>query len=110
MKFFRNLKHIFVVTMIALMMIFGLMRIFSDTFTNSLNGFFLYRTSGGVWQDKIYQHSLTPTSLPATGGTMPTTQIKIIKIDDDSLNYLQSEGIVFGKNIYTEIVQKLKAA
>lgn len=110
MKFFRNLKHIFAVSIVSLAMIFWSIYMFRSDFTNSLNGFFLYRTGNSVWQDKIYKHTLSPIYLPWTGGALPMTQIKIIKIDDDSLNYLQSKNRPFWKDVYTEVVQKLTLA
>jgi class 3 adenylate cyclase/CHASE2 domain-containing sensor protein len=110
MKFFRNLKHIFAVSIVSLGMIFWSIYIFQDDFTHSLNGFFLYRTGNWVWQDTVYKHTLSPTYLPWTPGTIPMTQIKIINIDEDSLNYLQSQGRPFWKDVYTEVVQKLTLA
>jgi hypothetical protein len=44
MKFFRNLKHIFAVTLISLSIILSSVFIFRDEFFYSLSGFFVYRT------------------------------------------------------------------
>jgi hypothetical protein len=54
--------------------------LFGKEFSSAINGFFTYRTGGGVWQDKIYEHTLRPSN-----------DIAIIKIDNDSLNALQAK-------------------
>ena len=75
MKFFRNLKHIFAVTLISLLIISSSVFVFGKEFTHALSGFFVYRTGGDVWQDKIYRHTLTPSD-----------DIVIVKIDEKTLN------------------------
>lgn len=44
MKFFRNLKHILLSSVLSLAIIFSSIFLFADEFTHSLNGFFVYRT------------------------------------------------------------------
>lgn len=103
MKFFRNLKHIFLASVLSLMIIFSSILILGDEFTHSLGGFFIYRTGGGVWQDNIYTHSLVPS----------TDKIVIVKIDEKTLNELQAKGnlknLTIPKSIYAILVEKLES-
>lgn len=103
MKFFRNLKHIFAVTLISLSIISSSVFIFGTEFTHSLDGFFTYRTGNGVWQDRIYRHTLAPSQ-----------DIVIVKIDEKTLNNLQSQSdqkmLTIPKSMYTILVEKLEAA
>ena len=103
MKFFRNLKHIFAVTLISLSIIFSSIFIFGDEFTHSLSGFFVYRSGHSAWQDRIYRHTLAPSQ-----------DIVIVKIDEKTLNSLQSRSenkmLTIPKSMYTILVEKLEAA
>jgi class 3 adenylate cyclase len=103
MKKTRNLKHIFAITLISLTLIFGSIMLFSLEFSNAINWFFVYRTTGGVWQDHIYQHHLTPSS-----------DIAIIAIDEHTINTLQATGdqkmLTIPKSTYSELVEKLEWA
>jgi hypothetical protein len=77
--------------------------IFSRDFTNSINGFFIYRSGTGMWQDTIYTHTLKPSS-----------DIVIINIDERTLNELQANGdlkmLTIPKKIYSDLVEKLESA
>ena len=95
MKKLRNLKHIFAIFVLSLLFVFGSIMLFSRDFSNALNGFFVYRTTGGVWQDSIYKHAISPSYLAENKHGLPQTKIKIIKVDDESLNYLQANNIPF---------------
>jgi CHASE2 domain-containing sensor protein len=101
MKNIRNLKHIFIIILISLFVLFGLIALFSRDFTNAINGLFIYRTTGGIWQDYIYKHDLTPSS-----------DIVIINIDDRTLNEIQATGdlkmLTISKQIYADLVEKLE--
>lgn len=108
MKFLRNLKHIFAITALSLLIIFGSIYIFRDEFFHQINGFFIYRTGNGVWQDYFHKQSLVPSG-----------DIAIIKIDEKTLNTLQAEGklqrgdmkmLTIPKSIYTDLVYKLERA
>ncbi len=103
MKFFRNLKHIFAVTLISLLIISSSVFVFGKEFTHALSGFFVYRTGGDVWQDKIYRHTLTPSD-----------DIVIVKIDEKTLNSFQAQSdqkmLTIPKSMYTILVEKLEAA
>lgn len=103
MKFFRNLKHILLSSVLSLAIIFSSIFLFADEFTHSLNGFFVYRTWGGVWQDHLYKHTLKPS----------TDDIVIVKIDEKTLNELQAKSnlktLSISKSIYAILVQKLES-
>lgn len=78
------------------------MLMFSEEFTNSMNGFFLYRTSGGVWQDYFHKHTLTPSS-----------DIAIIAIDEKTLNTQQESRdnlkmLTIPKSDYAILTKKLE--
>ena len=96
MKFFRNLKHIFAVTLISLLIISSSVFVFGKEFTHALSGFFVYRTGGDVWQDKIYRHTLTPSD------------------DIVIVNSFQAQSdqkmLTIPKSMYTILVEKLEAA
>ena len=103
MKKLQNLKHIFFVSCISLVLIFVSIFLFSREFSSAINSFFVYRTSGGIWQDTIYQHKLTPSK-----------DIVIVKIDDASLNTLQAEGnlkmLRIPKSAYANLIDILEGA
>lgn len=101
MKILKNLKHIFAVSVISLSLIGSSLFVFGDEFTDAMNGFFVYRTTGDVWQDMFHKHTPTPSS-----------DIIIIKIDEPSLNELQAKNnltmLGIPKSIYTTLIQKLE--
>jgi CHASE2 domain-containing sensor protein len=101
MKYFRNLKHIAFISTIALVLVFSLIGIFFSSFNDSINGLFIYRTGSGMWQDVIHKHSL---------GISP--DIRVIRIDNTSLNTLQAQGnlkmLRIPKEKYSELVEKLQ--
>jgi class 3 adenylate cyclase len=103
MKKLRNLKHIFAITLISLTLIFGSIMLFSAEFSNAINWFFVYRTTGGVWQDYFHTHTLHPLS-----------DIAIVAIDDKTINTLQASGdqkmLTIPKSTYSELVEKLEWA
>ncbi len=103
MKKTRNLKHIFAITLISLTLIFGSIMLFSLEFSNAINWFFVYRTTGGVWQDYFYTHTLRPSP-----------DIAIVAIDDKTINTLQASGdqkmLTIPKSKYRDLVEKLEWA
>jgi hypothetical protein len=103
MKKLRNLKHIFAIFLLSLIFVFGSIMLFSRDFSSSLNGFFVYRTTGGAWQDYFHTHDLRPSS-----------DIAIIAIDDHTINTLQSTSdqkmLTIPKSIYRDLVEKLEWA
>jgi hypothetical protein len=113
-KVLKNLKHIFAIGGIAIVLLFSAMSPIFSEISIVLNTKFIYNTGKDTWVDKIYQHTLSPQYFPAecsaSGCNASHTKVAIVRIDDGSLNYLQANNIPFGKNIYTQIVEKLEAA
>jgi class 3 adenylate cyclase/CHASE2 domain-containing sensor protein len=103
MKSFRNLKHIALISSIALVLVFSLIGIFFSSFNDSINGLFIYRTGSGIWQDMFHKHALNISP-----------DIRIVRIDDMSLNTLQAQGnlkmLRIPKAKYSELVEKLEWA
>lgn len=103
MRKLKNLKHIFFIIILSLTVLFSLVMIFSRDFTNSINGFFIYRSGTGIWQDTIYEHTLRASD-----------DIVIINIDERTLNELQANGdlkmLTIPKKIYSDLVEKLESA
>ena len=103
MRKLRNLKHIFAIFLLSLLFVFGSIMLFSRDFSNALNGFFVYRTTGGIWQDYFYTHDLRPSS-----------DIAIIAIDERTINALQANSdqkmLTIPKSTYTDLVEKLEGA
>lgn len=101
MKSFRNLKHIALISSVALVLIFSLIGIFFTSFNDSINGLFIYRTGSGMWQDIFHKHSLNISP-----------EIRVVRIDDASLNTLQAQGnlkmLRIPKAKYSELVEKLE--
>jgi class 3 adenylate cyclase/CHASE2 domain-containing sensor protein len=101
MQFIRNLKHIFIVFLIVFVSVFGMIRIFGDTFFVSITHFFVYR-EGNPLLDKLYKYKFTPSH-----------DIVIVKIDNDSLNQLQAntniKTVNIPKSVYTSMVEKLSS-
>ncbi len=108
MKFFRNLKHIFAVTLISLSIISSSVFIFGDEFFHAMESLFIYRTQDSVdgearWQDYFHRQTLTASD-----------DIRIITIDDTTLNAFQSSGdlkmLTIPKRKYIEVIHLLEAA
>jgi class 3 adenylate cyclase/CHASE2 domain-containing sensor protein len=97
----RNLKHIFIAFLIVFVSIFGTLRIFGDDFSLPLTHFFVYR-EGNRFLDKLYKYKFTPSS-----------DIVIIKIDNESLNNLQAQSnlktLTIPKSVYIDVITKLKS-
>ncbi len=103
MKKLKNLKHIFAIALICLTLIFGSIMVFSLEFSNAINWFFVYRTTGGVWQDYFHTHTLRPSS-----------DMAIIAIDEKTINTLQASGdqkmLTIPKSRYRDLLEKLEWA
>ncbi len=93
MRKLKNLKHIFVICIISLTILFVSFMTFLTEFSTDINNLFIYRSDvdkvshTAWWQDKIYTHTLHPTII-----SDKSTQIKIVTIDDDTTDYLQSKS------------------
>jgi len=102
MQFLKNLKHIFAIAVLSLFILFASIFLFSEEFSNSINSFFIYRSGSGVWQDKIYKPSLSPSS-----------SIVLITIDDATLNQIQATSnlkmLTIPKSIYKNLIERLQA-
>jgi hypothetical protein len=103
MRKLKNLKHIFVIILISLALLFGYIMIFADEFADSMNGFFIYRTSSNAWQDYFHEHTLRPSS----------QDIVIIKIDERTLNGIQNnandlKNLTLTKRTYSDLVKNLE--
>lgn len=101
MRKLKNLKHIFTIILISLVLIFTCIRLFTSEFTNAINGLFIYRTTGWIWQDAIYRHTLNPNK---------TQKIQIVAIDDATLDYFQSQNKDLDKEKYTNIIEILESS
>lgn len=77
----KNLKHIFAIWTIIVVLIFGVMRLLGNDFLVPVTQFFVYRDA--PFQNFIYRHEWQPS----------TDKIAIIKIDDNSLNEYQSKSV-----------------
>ena len=109
MKKLKNLKHIFSITLISLLVTFGSIYMIPDNLKDELNGIFIYRTSsvtnGHAWQDYIYKHTLKASS----------SDIVIIKIDEKTLNSIQNnpndlKNLTLTKRTYSDLVKNLEKA
>ncbi len=105
MKKLKNFKHIFVIILICLTILFSYIQLFSDEFSDTMNGFFIYRTGNGVWQDYFHKHTLRPSA----------DDIVIINIDERSLNALQSnnnnlKNLSITKDTYADLITGLESA
>jgi class 3 adenylate cyclase/CHASE2 domain-containing sensor protein len=102
MQKLRNLKHIFVIIVLSLSAVFGSVFLPKE-YTNIFNGTFIYRTGEDAWQDRLYTHTLRPSS-----------DIAIIRIDNESLNAMQAKGnlkmLTIPKSYYITLIEKLEAA
>jgi class 3 adenylate cyclase/CHASE2 domain-containing sensor protein len=112
MKYLRlgkSLKHIFVILLVTFTLLLTFIFAFSLDVNNGINKIFIYRTATPWeysrvlnWQDWIYKHKqLTPS-----------TNISIITIDDDTLNYLQARDdlnmFTIPKSVYIDLIEKLE--
>ena len=101
MRKLKNLKHIFGIISLSVVILGTLMMMFARDFTNAINALFIYRTTGGIWQDRIYTHTLHPSE-----------NIALIKIDEKTLNSLQAHGdlkmLTIPKSTYGDLVEKLE--
>ena len=79
MQIVKNLKHILVVTIVTFLMIFWVIQIFWKPFSREITHFFVYRDNISIF-NFLYKYNFNPW----------VKDIAIIKIDDDTLNYLQS--------------------
>lgn len=103
MQKLRNLKHIFVVMILALSLVFSSVFLPKE-YTNIFNGTFTYRTGQSTWQDTLYKHTIRPSK----------KDIVIIRIDNESLNALQAKGnlkmLTIPKSHYMNLIDKLQVA
>lgn len=99
MQFFRNLKHIFFITLITLFFI-GILSRIPDFFTAATH-FFIYKDA--VLQNSVYQFHFTPSS-----------NIAIVRIDTDSINAIQAKGnqkfLSIPKYEYVKLIERLQKA
>ncbi len=111
MRKLKNLKHIFVICIISLTILFVSFMTFLTEFSTDINNLFIYRSDvdkvshTAWWQDKIYTHTLHPTII-----SDKSTQIKIVTIDDETTDYLQSKSWKPINDYYKEIIEKLEWA
>lgn len=107
MQILKNLKHIFFASILSLCVIFSGIFLLGKNFTDEMNMFFLYRTTENStmqkpWQDRIYTHDL-----PASD------QIRVITIDDATLNEFQSQWdlkmLTIPKSKYIELIEALES-
>lgn len=80
MHILKNLKHIFAIWVIVVILIFGVMRLLGADFLIPVTQFFVYRDA--PFQNFLYRHEWKPS----------TDKIVIIKIDDNSLNQMQANS------------------
>lgn len=102
MKKLKNIKHIFAIIILSLTFLFVGIFLSSDENMSSLNGLFIYRTGNGTWQDTIHKHNLKPSD-----------DIVIIKIDEKTINTIQSSGsdlkmLTIPKSVYIDLIEKLE--
>ncbi len=100
MQITRNLKHIFFVSTIIFLMIFGTIRFFAP-FVVPTTHFFVYRENI-IPLNWLYKYEFKPSN-----------DIAIIKIDDTTLNTLQSKSdlkyLSIPKSIYGDLITKLES-
>lgn len=103
MKFFQNIKHIFIISVICLGLLFGSYFLLGRDFFVPINYFFVYRTgSSATFQDAIYTHK-----------SEPSDAITIIEIDDDTMNYYTSgteyNMLTIPKSDYADFMHSMKS-
>jgi|GEM_PF-6849295 len=128
MQFLKNLKHIFAIAVLSLFILFASIFLFSAEFNDSINSYFIYKTKTTPeehdlspfrdiilnsnnqdtqeivrnWQDTIYKFDFKPSS-----------DIVIIKIDAETLDYFQantsSKMLTLPKSIYIDTINILNA-
>lgn len=90
MKKIENIKHILIISLVTLFLIFGAFFTFASDFFVPINYFFIYRTgqisetniNERAWQDKIYKHTFTPSK-----------NIVVVTIDEKTMNYYNSKAV-----------------
>lgn len=94
----KNLKHIFAIWTIVVVMILGVMRIFGSDMLTEFTHLVTYRDA--PFQNLLYTYDWKPSK-----------DIVIIKIDEKSLNALQAQSnqknLAIPKTTYVELIQKL---
>ncbi len=99
MQFFRNLKHIFFITLITLFFI-GILSRIPDFFTAATH-FFIYKDT--YLQNSVYQLQFKPSP-----------DIAIVRIDEDSINAIQAKGnqkfLSIPKYEYVKLIERLEKA
>ncbi len=98
MQKLKNLKHIFAIWAIVMVLIFGVMHIFGSEFFIQFTHLITYRDA--PFQNFLYRYDWKPSK-----------DIVIIKIDDTSLNALQAQSnqknLAIPKALYGELIEKL---
>lgn len=103
MKFLQNIKHIFIISVICLGLLFGSYFLLGRDFFVPINYFLMYRTGTNAgFQDVIYKHK-----------SEPSDAITIIEIDDATMNYYTS-GTEYGmltipKSDYANFMHSMKS-
>ena len=101
MKFLKNLKHIFAIWAVVMLLIVCMVSILGSSFIIPITQFFTYRDA--PFQNVLYTHHWKPS----------TRDIAIIKIDDNSLNELQANSdrrmLTLPKKVYIDLINKLES-
>lgn len=103
MKILKNIKHIFAIISLSLILLFTcILWLFSD-FLTPINYFFTYRTQiNATSQDLIYKHK-----------SQASNNIVIVEIDEKTLNHYNSQQelstLTIGKDQYAQVVKNLTA-
>jgi class 3 adenylate cyclase/CHASE2 domain-containing sensor protein len=99
MKFIKNLKHIFSVSILTVLLIFFLGLFAKNELFIPMRHFFIYRDA--PFQNALYKYSFVPNK-----------DIVIVKIDDETLNTLQSQSnlkvLTLSKKTYIDIINNLE--
>ncbi len=100
MQKLKNLKHIFAIWAIVMMLIIAMMRLFAAGFFIQFTHLITYRDA--PFQNLLYRYDWKPSK-----------DIVIIKIDDKSLNTLQAQSnqksLIIPKALYGELIKKLQS-
>ena len=101
MKFLKNLKHIFAIWAVVMLLIVCMVSILGSSFIIPITQFFTYRDA--PFQNILYTHHWKPS----------TRDIAIIKIDDISLNALQAQSdqkvLTLPKAEYMKLIKSLQS-
>ncbi len=131
MKILKNLKHIFAISILTLLLISLVMRLFGGNFLLSITHFFVYRESVvSQWispeRYTAWTHTENPNlyhrfaeehpfvSLWLKYDFRPSSDIVLIKIDDASLNYIQAKSggermLTIPKSYYIDLIESLES-